>query len=121
MIENETLIPVADAVEALTGRRPSRGTVWQWTRNDTRNGGARLETIVRFGRRLTSVAAVERFEAARANQSNPNAAATLPPHETAVPPQPVAVASSLISDSEAQGRARRDMAGRGKSTQGTKT
>ena len=56
---NETLIPIVDAVERSTGRRPHLCTVLRWCTKGAK--GIRLESRVLGGRRLTSVEAVARY------------------------------------------------------------
>jgi hypothetical protein len=56
---NETLLPLVDAVEQATGRRPHLSTCLRWCTRGSR--GVRLESRVLGGRRLTSVPAVHRY------------------------------------------------------------
>lgn len=59
-IDAERLVTFAQAAKCLPDdRRPSYTTWWRWSSRGC--GGVRLETIVRGGRRLTSVEAVQRF------------------------------------------------------------
>ena len=59
MIADEKLMPLVDAVQAATGRRPHLSTVWRWCTRGAR--GIRLECRVLGGRRYTSPDAVARW------------------------------------------------------------
>jgi Protein of unknown function (DUF1580) len=67
MLENETVLGLADAARRLPkfrGRRPHTSTLWRWGRRGVM--GIKLE-VGRLGRRLiTSVEALDRFSAALA-------------------------------------------------------
>lgn len=52
--ENETGLPLVDAVQAATGRRPHLSTVLRWCQRPNRYG-IRLESWRIGGRRVTSV------------------------------------------------------------------
>ncbi|MEM9351607.1 MAG: DUF1580 domain-containing protein [Planctomycetota bacterium] len=58
-LEKEHLMPVVDAIARATGKRPHTATIYRWRTRGVR--GARLETVVIGGRRVTSVDAVRRF------------------------------------------------------------
>jgi len=64
---NESLLPLVDAVEQATGRRPHLSTCLRWCTRGSR--GVRLESRVLGGRRLTSVPAVIRYMDATTNAS----------------------------------------------------
>ena len=53
---DEKLMPLVDAVDRATGRRPHLSTVLRWCTK----GNVRLESRILGGRRLTSVDAVLR-------------------------------------------------------------
>jgi len=55
----EPKLPLVDAVEQASGRRPHLSTCLRWCTRGAR--GVRLESWVLGGRRLTSVAAVLRY------------------------------------------------------------
>lgn len=77
--KNETGLPLVDAVEQATGRRPHLSTVLRWTQRINRYG-VRLESWIYGGRRVTSPEAVHRYN----EQSTAVANGTLP---TATPRQ----------------------------------
>ena len=56
---NEATMPVASAVEKLTGKRPHPATLFRWRQGGRH--GVKLETLLVGGRRQTSVEAVRRF------------------------------------------------------------
>jgi hypothetical protein len=59
-IDSERLVTFNEAAKFLpVSLRPSHATWWRWWRKGRR--GIRLETVVRGGRRLTSIEAVQRF------------------------------------------------------------
>ena len=66
--ENETGIPLVDAVEAETGWRPHLSTVLRWCQRRNQYG-IKLESWLIGGRRVTSVEAVRRY-----NERNTTAA-----------------------------------------------
>lgn len=53
------LLPLVDAVEAATGRRPHPRTVLRWALKGI--NGVRLETVIFGGRRLCSAESVKCF------------------------------------------------------------
>jgi hypothetical protein len=55
---SEHVIPVNDVPKHVPGR-PSLRTVWRWTEKGAR--GAKLETLLVGGRRVTSLEAIRRF------------------------------------------------------------
>ena len=55
----EKLLPLVDAVEEATGRRPHLSTCIRWCSRGRR--GIRLSSIVLGGRRLTTISHVEHF------------------------------------------------------------
>ncbi len=77
---NESLLPLCEAVEQATGRRPHLSTCLRWCTRGSR--GIRLESRVLGGRRLTSVPAVMRYMAATTEASvGGMVATTQTPHE----------------------------------------
>jgi Protein of unknown function (DUF1580) len=56
---DEKLLPLVDAVQAATGRRPHLSTVLRWCQRGCH--GIRLESRMLGGRRLTSLDAVNRY------------------------------------------------------------
>ncbi len=57
--ENEKYLPLVDAVEQATGRRPHLSTCLRWCTRGSR--GVRLESRVLGGRRLCTISAVIRY------------------------------------------------------------
>jgi hypothetical protein len=55
---SDRLLTMAEAAKSLPGR-PHASSIWRWYKKGAR--GVRLETILRGGRRFTSVEAIERF------------------------------------------------------------
>ncbi|MCA9235682.1 MAG: DUF1580 domain-containing protein [Planctomycetales bacterium] len=73
----EATMPVASAVERVTGNRPHPATLFRWRQGGRH--GVRLETLLVGGRRQTSVEAVRRFiqqTTAVANGGEPTASPT---------------------------------------------
>lgn len=64
----EKYLPLVDAVEEATGRRPHLTTCLRWCTRGTRNG-VRLSSRVLGGRRLTTVDAVRDYMNAATNAS----------------------------------------------------
>lgn len=60
MQATDPLLPLVDAVQAATGRRPHLSTVLRWCQRPNRHG-IRLRSRVVGGRRLTTVAAVLQY------------------------------------------------------------
>ena len=58
-MNNETLLPLIEAVQKATGRRPHLSTCLRWCQRGS--SGVRLESRVLGGRRLTSTEAVQRY------------------------------------------------------------
>ena len=69
MQANEPLLPLVQAVENATGRRPHLSTVLRWCTRGVR--GIQLESWMVGGRRLTSVQAVRRFVDAQTAAASP--------------------------------------------------
>jgi hypothetical protein len=67
--KNEVGLPLVDAVEAETGRRPHLCTVLRWSQKRNRYG-IKLETWMLGGRRCTSREAVRRFNEATTAAAN---------------------------------------------------
>lgn len=59
MNQNETLLPLSDAVKLATGQSPHLSSLHRWRLRGI--SGVRLETTCVGGRRMTSVGAVRRF------------------------------------------------------------
>ena len=59
MLTGESLLPVAAAVERVTGQRPHPTTLHRWRLRGVR--GIKLETVLCGNRRMSSEPAVERF------------------------------------------------------------
>ena len=70
--ENEVGLPLVDAVEAATQRRPHLSTVLRWAQRRNRYG-IKLESWLIGGRRVTSVESVRRY-----NESTTAAADGIP-------------------------------------------
>ena len=80
---NESLLPLVDAVEQATGRRPHLSTCLRWCTRGSR--GVRLESRVLGGRRLTSIPAVHRYmDATTAASVGGSVAPVATPHQQAV-------------------------------------
>jgi hypothetical protein len=77
-IHKEQLLTLEQAARSLPGR-VATSTIWRWHRKGVR--GARLETVVIGGKRLTSAQALERFAAASTAASESRS--TTPHHATA--------------------------------------
>lgn len=67
--ENELGLPLVEAVEAETGRRPHLSTVLRWCQRRNRHG-IKLESWFLGGRRVTSREAVRRFNNATTSAAN---------------------------------------------------
>ena len=59
MLADEKLLPLIQAVEQATGRRPHLSTVLRWCVRGSR--GIRMESVMLGGRRMTTVAKVHRY------------------------------------------------------------
>ncbi len=66
----ETSLPLVDAVEAATGRRPHLSTVLRWCQRRNRYG-IKLESWMLGGRRFTSVEAVNRYNERTTEAADP--------------------------------------------------
>ena len=78
---DEKLMPLVDAVDRATGRRPHLSTVLRWCTKGS--GGVRLESRILGGRRLTSVDAVLRYiEASTFARDGQTAPVTTPRQQT---------------------------------------
>jgi hypothetical protein len=62
MLTDESLLPVGTAIERVNGRRPHPTTCHRWRLRGVR--GIKLETQLCGNRRMTSIEAVKRFNAA---------------------------------------------------------
>ncbi|MEZ6088236.1 MAG: DUF1580 domain-containing protein [Pirellulaceae bacterium] len=66
---NEQALPLVDAIEAATGYRPHLSTCLRWCQRPNRYG-IRLESWRIGGRRVTSIAAVQRYNEATTAAAN---------------------------------------------------
>lgn len=87
---NTDSLPLVEAVQKETGYRPHLSTVLRWCLKPNRYGNI-LESWMVGGRRMTSVDAVQRYNAANTAQaapsvlrSEPSATATTASHRRAV-------------------------------------
>jgi len=70
MSKQNKFLPVPDAIEQVTDRRPHPATCWRWAIQGS--GGVILQTWMIGGRRCTTVEAVRSFIESRTSQTTPS-------------------------------------------------
>jgi hypothetical protein len=81
MLENEKLMPLVPAVEAVTGRRLHLSTPLRWAMRGAK--GIILESVFLGGRRLTSTEAVRRFIQAGSERAKATTTPQITPRQAA--------------------------------------
>lgn len=69
--DNETALPLVEAIDKAHGRRPHLSTALRWCQRRNQYGN-KLESWLQGGRRVTSVEAVRRYDEANTLASESN-------------------------------------------------